>query len=95
MVMGQEGTKKQGAFGSRPRQVAGKTLRDWGGDTYHGDAMTRRPPSAKRKLSSQDCNGQPGETRIAQRVPIDHAESQLGTWRAPSNQEGVKEPRGR
>ena len=81
---------------ARERQVTGKEPSGWGGDTYPGDARTRSPPSTKRKLSSQDSNGQPGEPRIAhsalaiQKVNLLRGERRV-IRRAPRIQEGAEQ----
>ena len=55
---------------ARGRPVAGTAPSGWEGVTYPGDAMARRPPSAKRKLNSHDSNGYAEEPRIAHRTLI-------------------------
>ena len=92
---GEEGTKKKRALCGKGHKMAGKAPSGWGGDTYPGDAMTRSPPSTKRKLSSQDSNRQPGEPRIAhsalaiQKVNLLRGERRV-IRRAPRIQEGAE-----
>ena len=52
--------KQRGRRVARGRKVAGKARSGWEGDSYPEGAMTRGPLSTKRKLRSQDDNGQLG-----------------------------------
>ena len=70
---------------ARGRQVPGKAPSGWGGDNYPGDAMTGSPPSTKRKLSSQDSNGQESSRQTMGR---------RSSVRAPVVLEILKRPRG-